>query len=279
MRAIRLVLGIVAAIALAGLVAIYGVSEWRIRRQYEAPLLPLRPASPADPVAGLHMAKLVGCWMGCHGDTGEGGTERIEGIRSNTAPTLSQVVPGYSDEELARVVRYGVKRDGTSALGMASSTFWALGDQDLADIFAHLRRQPPRPPVPRKLELTFRGRVGLATGAWQVSAAQVDRSVPRWGELPRTTPFERGRYLASIICSECHGLDFRGFPLEGGPSLAIVAIYDREQFRHLLHTGKASDGREIAKMSWGPDVGFTDQETDDLYAFLREYHGLDGAGS
>jgi hypothetical protein len=98
--------------------------------------------------------------------------------------------------------------------------------------------------------------------------------MPRWGELPRTTPFERGRYLASIICSECHGLDFHGFPLEGGPSLAIVAIYDRERFRRLLRTGEAFDGRGIPKMSWGPAVGFTDQETDDVFAFLCEYHGL-----
>jgi hypothetical protein len=29
--------------------------------------------------------------------------------------------------------------------------------------------------------------------------------------------------------------------------------------------------------SWLPEVGFTDGETADLYAFLREYHGFDAA--
>ena len=49
--------------------------------------------------------------------------------------------------------------------------------------------------------------------------------MPRWGELPRRTAFERGRYLASIVCAECHGLDFHGNALEGGPSLAVLAAW------------------------------------------------------
>lgn len=274
MRVIRFALLGVAALALLALGAIYGISEWRIRRHYDAPLLPLKNPLPPDPAAGLHMARVVGCWAGCHGDQGEGGTERIEGIHSRTAPTLSEVLPQYRDDELARLVRYGVKRDGRSAVGMASYAFWPLGDQDLANIFAHLRSQPPRKPVAREFELGLRGRWALVTGAWKVSAARVDRSIPRWGELPRTTPFERGRYLASIVCSECHGLDFNGDALEGGPSLAILAIYDPGQFRTLLRTGKPVGGRDIPQMSWMPEVGFTDDEIAYLYAFLRAYHGL-----
>ena len=162
---------------------------------------------------------------------------------------------------------------------MASYTWWPLGDQDLANIFAHLRSQPVRPAVPRELHLTFRGRLGLAMGDWKVSAEQVDRSIPRWGERPRNTAFERGRYLASVVCSECHGLDFKGYAFEGGPSLAILAIYGPEQFRHLLHTGKPIGGRDIPKMSWMPEVDFTDREIDDLYEFLREYHGLPPSGA
>ena len=71
------------------------------------------------------------------------------------------------------------------------------------------------------------------------------------------------------MCSECHGLDFRGNALEGGPSLAILAIYGPDEFRRLLHTGKPIGGRDIPKMSWMPEVDFTDEEIDDLYRFLR----------
>jgi len=270
-------LGVLAGVAVLGLGTVYGVSEWRLRRSHDAPLLPLRARSAPDPMAGEHMTKVVGCWAGCHGTEGEGGADDIEGIHRNTAPTLSQVVPLYSNEELARLIRYGVKRDGRSAVGMNAAVLWPLGDQDLLNIIAHLRRQPIRPPVRRHHELTFRGRLALVTGSWKVSADQVDRSAPRWGELTLDDAFARGRYLASIVCSECHGVDFHGSALEGGPSLATLAAYRSEQFRHLIRTGKPIDGRDMPKMSWLPEVDFTDQEIDDLYVFLRRHHGLDTA--
>ncbi|HVE50463.1 MAG TPA: c-type cytochrome [Casimicrobiaceae bacterium] len=265
--------------ALAGVLVlilgyVHGVSEWKMRRTYEAPLRPLNAQAAPDLVAGRRMAEIIGCWAGCHGNQGEGGTSSIKGIHQSAAPTLSQVLPDYSDEELVRLVRYGVKRDGKSAIGMSSHTFWTLGDQDLVNIIAHLRAQPTQPPKPRKHEITFRGRLALATGEWAVSAEQVNRSIPRWGELPRSTAFERGRYLASIVCSECHGLDFRGNALEGGPSLAVLAVYQPAQFQHLLRTGKPIGERDIPAMSWMAKVAFTEQEIADLYTFLREYHNL-----
>lgn len=223
------------------------------------------------------MAKIVGCWAGCHGPRGEGGYEHIEGVVKHTAPTLSQVMPLYTDEELVRLVRYGVKRDGRTALGMISYTFWALSDEDLANIVAHLRKQPVATPVSRELELGLRGRIALATGTWAVSAEQVDRTIPRWGELPQNSPFERGRYLASITCSECHGLNFDGNELEGGPSLAILSIYTPESFQHLLRTGEGVGGRDLGFMGEVAREAFslfTDEEISDLYTFLTEHHGL-----
>ncbi|MDP1859269.1 MAG: c-type cytochrome [Gemmatimonadaceae bacterium] len=268
-------LGAFAGVTMLIMGYVYGVSEWRMRRIYDAPLTSLHPQAAVDEAEGKRMAKIIGCWAGCHGPEGEGGVEFIKGIHRNTAPTLSQVLPLYSDEALVRLIRYGVKRDGRSAIGMISYTFWPLGDQDLTNIIAYLRAQRVRPPVPRKHELEFRGRVALTTGAWKVSAEQVDRSIPRWGELPRNTAFERGRYLASITCSECHGLDFRGNELEGGPSLAILALYQPDQFRHLMRTGKPIDGRNIDEyMGWLAKVDLTDRDIEDLYTFLRAYHGL-----
>jgi cytochrome c553 len=274
----RVLFGLLLAIAGTMILAlgwVYGVSEWRMRRGHEVALLPLRAAAPPDLVAGKHMAQIVGCWAGCHGKEGEGGTVSTNGLSRITAPTLSAVIATYSDEELVRLIRYGVKRDGLSAIGMSSYTFWALGDADLTNIIAHLRAQPARPAVPRQHELRFRGRVALATGEWKVSADEVERSRPRWGELPRRSAFERGRYLASIVCSECHGLDFRGNALQGGPSLAVVAIYEPAQFQHLLRTGQPIGGRDIPDMSWMANVDFSEREIADIYSFLREYHGLE----
>jgi len=262
---------------LLAVASVFAISEWKLRQEFEAPLTPLPAQSAPDLAEGMRMAKIVGCWAGCHGMEGEDGKESIEGIVTISAPTLSAVLPYYTDEELVCLIRYGVKRDGRSAVGMISYVFWSLGDQDLANIITHLRRQPELPPIPRELQLEFRGRVALATGEWKVSTEQVDRSRPRWGELPRTTPFERGRYYASITCAECHGVDFRGNELEGGPSLAILAAYDLEQFRHLLRTGEPIGGRDLGIMSWASRVAFSlfsDDEIADLYTFLRQHHGL-----
>lgn len=265
----------VATVAALYVGGIYAISEWKMRRQYDAPLVALRTDMPRNLVEGERMARIVGCWDGCHGRRGEGGHEEIEGIIRNTAPTLSQVLSLYSDEELVRLVRYGLKRDGRSAIGMISYTFWALGDEDLANIIAHLRRQPTLPSIERRLELSWRGRLALATGEWKVSVEQVDRSRPRWGNLPQTTAYERGRYLASVTCSECHGLDFTGNPLEHAPSLAILAMYSRDQFTHLMRTATPPGGRKLNDaMDWVANAPFTDEEITGLYQFLRTYHGL-----
>jgi cytochrome c553 len=268
-------LAIVSILAAAAVATIYGLSESKIRRHYEAPLAPLRSSAPPDLKEGERLAKIVGCWDGCHGRTGQGGHQEIAGIVRHTAPTLSSVLPGYSDDELARLVRYGLKRDGRSAVGMSSYAFWALGDQDLANIIAHLRRQPDMQPIERTMEITPRGRLALATGEWKVSVEQVDRSRPRWGDLPRTTSFERGRYLASITCSECHGLDFNGNALEHAPSLAILALYSLDQFRHLMRTAEPVGDRKLVEdMAWVVNAPFTDGEVTDLFVFLRTHHGF-----
>lgn len=265
------------AVVMLALVYVAASSEWLLRRRHDAPLERLPPIASPDPAEGERLAVIVGCWAGCHGLRGEGEVLEGGGAFRVTAPTLSSVLPDYTDEELVRLIRYGVKRDGHTAIGMVPRTFYPLSNHDLALIIAHLRRAPASPALPRERRVTLLGRTALATGLWHTSADEVDRSRPRWGELPRRTPFERGRYLASITCSECHGVDFRGNELEGGPSLVVIARYDIEQFAHLLRTGEPIDGRDLGIMSWvarNAFSRFTDDEVQDLYVFLRTSFGL-----
>jgi mono/diheme cytochrome c family protein len=259
---------------LAALLFLYvvGVSEWLLRRSHDAPLDSLPALAVDDPAEGERLAVIVGCWAGCHGIRGEGDTLRGGPAFQITAPTLSQVVPEYSDSELVRLIRYGVKRDGRSAAGMIARTFYPLSDRDLALIIAHLRRAPASTPMERTRRITLIGRAALATGQWRLSADEVDRSRARWGEQPRLTPFEDGRYLASITCSECHGLDYTGNEFEGGPSLLLVARYDFAQFRHLLGTGEPIGGRDLGIMTWVARNAFhrfTEDEMWSIYEFLR----------
>ncbi|MGH8173220.1 MAG: c-type cytochrome, partial [Rhodanobacteraceae bacterium] len=212
-RRIQTPLLIVAGIAVLLVAGIYASSEWTLRRTRDVPLPifeGLSSPTAADLTEGERLAVIVGCWAGCHGAKGQGGSDDLAGWYAATAPTLSDVLPKYSDAELVRLVRFGVKRDGTTAIGMTSGTFYALGDTDLRRIFAHLRAQPPSPPVARDRVINFSGRWAIVTGAWKTSADEVDPLMPRWGELPHDSGIDRGRYLVSVTCTECHGLDLQG---------------------------------------------------------------------
>src|SRR5690349_14994252 len=89
-RILSAALAIVAMLAGTGFGAVYGISEWKMLRPNEAPIVPLRATTAPDLAEGERMARIVGCWDGCHGRTGQGGHEEIRGIIRNTAPTLSQ---------------------------------------------------------------------------------------------------------------------------------------------------------------------------------------------
>ena len=261
-----------AALLLLAATGIFAGSEWILRRHHDVALQPLRPTALAfDNAEGRRRAVIIGCLKGCHGPEGEGGTEKASRIFSATAPTLTAVLPTYSDAELLRLVRFGIKREGTSAVGMPAYTFYPMSDDELALIFRHLRQRPALPAVPRHRRVFPLGRLALVLGKWKVSADHVDPTAPRWGELPRTTPSERGRYTASVTCSECHGVDFKGLPYFPSPSLAIVNGYYVEQFRRLLRTGEHLSGRTdgmMADLARAAFTEFTDQEIDDLYVFL-----------
>lgn len=274
-RLFRLVVRIgIASVVLAGLAAawVFASSEWLLRRRHAVPLTTFSSeGAVADSAEGRRLAILVGCLEGCHGPQGEGGEEGAPGIFRVVAPAFSQVLPSYSDPELERLVRSGVKRDGLSAVGMPSGTFHPIGDADLARIVAHLRRRPAYEPVAREREIAPLGRLALALGKWKLSADAVDRSIPRWGDQPITTPHERGRYLASIVCSECHGRDLRGDPYMGSPALSIVRGYEYPQFERLMRTGVPISGRDLGLMSrvaQAAFVHFTDDEVLGLHAYL-----------
>jgi hypothetical protein len=277
---VRTALGL-AALLLVAAASVYAWSEWLLHRRHAVALQPLPPAPPhIGETEARRRAILVGCFEGCHGHRGEGGDEEARGIFYATAPTLSSVLPPYSDAELARLVRFGVKRDGRTAVGMPSSTFYPISDEDLAVILRHLRAQPPMPAVPRVRRVMPLGRLAMVLGKWKASADGVDPTRPRWGELPRTTPFERGRYIASVICSECHGLDLRGDAYYPSPSLAIVNGYYPDQFRRLLRTGEHLSGRTdglMSRVARAAFVEFTEPEIDDLYVFLTTR--FDGAST
>jgi cytochrome c553 len=266
------VVGLIVLVSLV-VAGVYAGSEWLLYRRHDVPLAPFDAKSTAaDSREGRRLAILVGCLEGCHGREGQGGVEDAPGIFRATAPTLSAVLPQYSDPELVRLIRFGVKRDRRAALGMPSATFYPLSDTDLGLVIGYLRDRPVVTPQPGSREVWFLGRVALVLGKWHTSADAVDPSRPRWGDLPRRTPVERGRYLASIVCSECHGINLQGDAFMASPALGVVRGYQLDQFQHLLQTGVPISGRDLGLMSTVATrafVHFTAEEVADLYEYLR----------
>jgi cytochrome c553 len=268
------------AYVLAGLVlllvlayaTIYVLSARALARTYQTPDTSVTVlAGPSAIAEGKRLATIRGC-NGCHRMNLEGEVFFDQpSIARIIAPNLSRLLPAYSDVELERVIRHGVARDGRPVVVMPSSMFTGLSDTDLGAIIAYLRTVPP---VDHELPAQRIGpmaRLGIVLGKYHTEPSVIDHTARHPTAAPTTDRLAWGKYLAETSCRECHGLDLRGDPDGGTPSLAMAAAYSDSAFRQFFRTGKALGGRELKLMS---DMvrerfsNFTDPEVGALHAYL-----------
>jgi cytochrome c553 len=264
-----MVLGLLAALG------IYLRSEQIMRRTYDLPLSTI--ALPTDSfvlIEGQRLAIIRGCYDGCHGDELNGGVFIDEPMLARVvAPNLTQVASRYSDAELELVIRHGVRQNGRSTLGMPSSMFYHLSDEDLGAIIAFIRAAPITEGPATQISLGPLARLGLVLRKYNPQAEEIDHEAPRLVVKDTTDHLVFGRYLALTSCSECHGMDLRGGSDRNTPNLAIAAAYSDDAFVRLMRTGTAMGDRELRLMS---DVArnrfahFTDGEIRALHDYLRK---------
>jgi mono/diheme cytochrome c family protein len=260
-------LALVAATA-AG--AVWGTAEWRLHAQWPAELKPLQvQPSPSLVAEGERVFHIVGC-AGCHR---EAGNVLFEAPRVGRliAPNITRRTADYSDEALVRLIRRGVKHDGTTAIVMPTKELGRLADQDVAAIVSYVRSLAPRPDaVSVSTQWGPLGYIALATGKVDLSAAVAPDIDP---PVLRPTDSE-GEYLVSGICRGCHELDSahdNGFGMKTPPLRAMAKAYSLEEFRHLMRTGEASGGRDVGLMSRiaKTDLShFTDSEIEAVHHYL-----------
>lgn len=254
---------------------VYALSERMIRQTYDVPAAAI--AIPTDSAAiaeGERLARTRGCYSGCHGEAAEGGLfieDRLLG--SIDAPDLTRAARALTDEQLVRVIRHGVRADGSSVFVMPSADFYHLTDDDLGAIVAFLRSLPPTDGPDTSVRLGPLGRLLFVMGEFQPAAAAIEHDAPRVDPGDGSDPSLVGEYLARTACAECHGRNFEGSPgpPEATPNLRTTAAYTPEQFRTLMRTGEPLDGRDLRLMdhvSVRRFSYFTDAEIDGLYAFL-----------
>ncbi len=272
-------LGSLLGLAVLALAFIYVSIGSRLGAVHDVPSAALAIPTDEDSVReGERLARIKGCNGGCHGGATEGGIflEMPDGSRV-VAPDLGRIATEYSAVDLARVIRHGVRPDGTSVLGiMPSSMLYWLSDRDVSAIIAYLQTQPQGNEVLPKTRLgpVMRAMLWYYSGKfdWNIlPAEEIDHDAVR-PEPDSGDALTRGRYQALTTCTECHGDDLRGVASENIPSLAIVAAYSLEDFETLLRTGVPIGGRELdlmARVSRSRFVHFTDGEVADLHIYLR----------
>lgn len=266
---VRGVLALSALVLLAGVITGVG-SEAIIAWRHPTPLPQVRATT--DPGAiprGAHLAQLYGC-NGCH-------EPNLQGELFYDAPmvatvwtsNLTRAMPHYTDAELARAIRGGVRPDGSSLMGMPSESWAAVTDAEMGDLLAWLRTHPPAGPVHPRVRMGLMGRIGVLTGQFKPTPVYV-------AEDAGNTPLDLGptyavaRHMAQTVCSECHGADLTGRPGDT-PDLMMAASYDLAGFTRLMRTGIAADGKKrglMTEVSRGRFSHFSDAEIADLHAYL-----------
>lgn len=269
------VVAAVMALALLGFAYVYFSSERELGRQYtmsDGAAIAL-PTDAVEIEQGRRIAQLAGC-MHCHGDNLAGTVvDDIPNLVRLVAPNISTMMPGYTDTQLATVLRKGVKPDGTSVLFMPSEMFRHLSDTDLARVIAFLRTKPAvAAGITEKTQLRPIGRIIIATGDFKPAARAIESSPAAATPVDAGDASSLGRYLTMNYCSECHGQDLQGVAPINAPALAITKGYTLEQFTRLLHEGVGAGDRQFKLMTPTAKVrftAFTPEEVAAMHEFLK----------
>ena len=210
---------------------------------------------------GKHLVESrYGC-RACHGSDFGGGVMvddaalgRILG--PNLTSGKGSVTAGFRAADWDRIVRHGLKRNGTPAL-MPSQDFQRMSDQELSDVVVFLRSQPP---VDRQVPPPTLGPVGkilVATGKLPLSADLIGQHNTAH---PATPPeagltLDFGRHVAAT-CMGCHRDDLGGGPIVGGdpswppaanltPGPDGLGEWTFTQFAGVMRQGKRPDGTAL----------------------------------
>ena len=271
MRVVLRALGVLVAIVGVRGAVLYGGSEWTIRRGHSVPLEQVPAFRDAASIAeGGRLAFIFGC-RSCHGSEGQGQVLfEAPWVGRAASPALARVAASHSDAELARAVRHGVRKDGTTLWVMPTNGHNFIADDDMGRLIAWMRSLKPGP-KDQLQPMAF-----APIGRWMILSGSLPPSLHPGTVAEKTRPADVGRYFVDVSCMGCHALD-KERPTDDGtqiaPALAPMgAAYDLPAFTHLLRTGIGKSGRdlglmrEIAPREFGRTL--TDAEIEAIHDYL-----------
>ena len=206
----------------------------------------------------------------------------------NITPDKLTGIGRYTDGEIARVLRHGVRPDGTAVLPFMP--FHNTSDEDLTAIISFLRAQKP---VRNEIPENTSNILGSVVKAFVLKPVGPTENVPQ--TIKRDTSAAYGKYLSVSVanCMGCHtNRDmmtgaFIGEPFAGGlqmessfeperysfitPNLTPDSTgrlfgWTPEMFINRFRKGKIYPGTH---MPWGPFSRMCDDELKAIYNFLQ----------
>jgi mono/diheme cytochrome c family protein len=217
----------------------------------------------------------------------------------NLTPDKSTGIGRYSDEQLFRMMRHGIRPDGLASMPVLMP-FWKMADDDLVAVVSYLRSIDPVENNIPKNEWSFMGKaVRSLTSTFEPIK---DPAAPAMAPAMAAT-VERGEYLANYVanCVGCHtkrdlmtyqatgpefagGMEFEPWPefytyLKSDPEVwirtpnitpdpggALANYKTAEEF-----IARFRKGRLIAfsPMDWGPFSRMSDEDITALWMYLN----------
>ena len=207
----------------------------------------------------------------------------------NITPDKETGIGRYTDGEIARTLRYGVRANGTAVFDFMP--FHDMSDEDLTAIISYLRAQKP---VKNKIPENKMNLMGMAIQAFMVKPVGPSGPVPK--AVKRDSTIEYGRYLAMNVanCNGCHTKrnmtgEYIGEPFAGGspfdsipgqpvltpPNISgdgnsRIAKWSEEDFLKRFRMGKAYPHTH---MPWVSYKNMSDADLKAVYRFLKSVRG------
>lgn len=234
-----------------------------IAKKYDLPIPQITLSQdPAVLERGKHLAESLGGCMSCHGENFGGGKVEDLGplgkiVHFNVTAGKGGRLAEYTDGELARLLRHGVKKDGTSARLMPAQEFWWWPDEDRVALISYLRTVPPVDGQPGQVEFSTLAKVLDRMDSIPIDQARrVDHVTP----AKVVPPSESAEYGAQIahICHGCHNPALTGGPIPGAPpNFGIpknltphetgLKDWTYDDFRKVVTTGVKRDGSKLSE--------------------------------
>lgn len=240
---------------------------------------------PAVLDRGKHLAESLGGCFGCHGEGGgHPRKEKMGPIGVIEAPNITTgkngTLAAYSNGELARLIKHGVRKNGTAARFMPSGDFAWWPKEDIDAVISYLRTLPPIDTEPNEIEIGALGKFLDRVDMIPLDhARRIDHTSTSTAPPPAPTK-EYGAYIGKL-CTGCHGATLSGGPIPGAPPELPVPLnltpddtglkdWTYADFDKLMSQAVRKNGQPLNPFMPIPIMkAFNDTEKQALWAYLQ----------